>query len=277
MKFKSIIIFLLIFFFVPSKILASEKNFSVMCSSFPVYDFARQVAGGEAEINLLLKPGTEPHEFEPSALDIKALNDSDIFIFTGKYLEPWAEKFSSSLTKTLTVDASKNIELINNDPHIWLDLHRAQEMVKNIAEGFAKKFPEKEKIFQANAEAYCEKLKELDEKFKSLKKNRVLVFAGEFSCNYFITRYGFEYISAYEGENEPSVKKMAEVLKFINENGVKYIFSDAVISSITRSIAEQTKTEILIFNTAHVIFQDSPGFLELMSENLKAIEKAINN
>ena len=272
MKFKNLIFLLIFLFAFPLKVSSNEKNFSIMCSLFPVYDFAREIAKDYAEINLILRPGVEPHEFEPSPLDIKKLNDSDVFIFTGKNMEQWAEKISHSLKNTLIIDVSENIEIFNNDPHIWLDLSKAQEMVKNISKKLAEAKPGLAEIFYKNSEEYCKKLSELDEKFMNLDKNKTLVFAGEFALNYFVKRYNFNYISAYDGENEPSVKKMAEILKFIKENNVKYIFADAFgFSDITRSISGHTGTEILIFNSMERTTEGS--FLEIMQKNYESIEK----
>ena len=276
MKFKKLIFILIFLFAFPLTASSNEKNFSIMCSLFPVYDFAKEVAKDYAEINLILRPGVEPHEFEPSPLDIKKLNDADVFIFTGRYMEEWAEKFSRSLKNTLVIDASENVKIFHKDPHIWLDLSNAQEMVMNIAEGLAKAKPEYKEIFYENAKNYCEKLSELDAKFMSLDKNKTLVFAGEFTFNYFIRRYNFNYISAYDDENEPSIKKMAEILKFIKDNDVKYIFADAFgISNITHSISEQTGTEILIFNSMERAAEDS--FLEIMQKNYNSLRQFIDD
>jgi len=279
MKNKIIILTLILVFF-PSKVLAAEKNFSITCSLFPVYDFAKQVAGNEADVNLLLKPGVEPHEFEPSPLDIKILNDSDVFIFTGEHMEHWAKEISNSLHDVQIIDASEKIKILEGDPHIWLDLNKAQAMVMNISEGLSRARPEKSEIFRRNAEDFCKKLAELDKKFAALKKDfddKTLVFAGEFAFNYFIKRYDFNFISAYDGENEPSIKRMAEVLKFIKENDVKYILAGSLeISAITHSIAEQTGTEILFFDAAESVPQNSRTFLEIMTANYESL-LLINN
>ena len=275
MKFKTII-FLVIYSLTTLKAFADQPNkISIICSLFPVYDFAREVAGEVADVKLLLRPGVEPHEFEPSPMDIKALNDSQVFIFAGKYMEPWAKSLSASLTGVHIIDASHNIELVNNDPHIWLDLTLAQKMVMNIAEGLCKIDSEHAEIFTSNAKIYCEKLSELDEKFMALDKNKTLVFAGEFAAGYFMRRYGFNYVSAYDGENEPSVKRMAEILSFINENQTRYIFAPPIKSAITHSISEQTGTKILTFNAAEMVTSDS-SFLNVMQENYEALEIALH-
>ena len=251
-------------------------NILVTRSSFPVYDMTREIAGDFADVKLLLRPGTEPHEFEPSALDVKALNDADVFIFTGPELEHWAGRIADSLTDTLTINASRNITLVDNDPHIWLDMNLASHMAANILTGLISADKLHSEIFTDNARKLITKLAELDGEFMSLPRNRALVFAGEFSYSYFLRRYGLDYISAYDGENEPGVRKLAEVIRYIRDNNVKHVFSDAVISQATHNIAAQTGAEILTFNTAHNCGEND-SFIEIMTQNLANIRTAIND
>ncbi len=249
----------------------------ISCSMFPVYDFARAVAGTSADVRLILKPGTEPHEFEPSPMDVKALNDSDVFVFTGRHMEHWADRIADTLTDTLAVDASNGIPLAGNDPHIWMDLSFVQKMIYNITEALCVADPEHSAKYTHNAAEYCSKLAELDEKFAALPKSHTLVFAGEFSCGYFVRRYGFEYVSAYEGENEPGIKRMAEIIRHIQEHHVKYILSDLPVSRVTQSISEQTSTEILPFSTAHTVQDTSQTFLQIMADNFTNLAKFLND
>ena len=250
---------------------------NVMCSSFPVYDFARAIIKNSGHVRLLLRPGTEPHEFEPSAMDIKAINDYDVFVYTGKYLEHWAEKITRSINKDIIiVDASKNIELVNNDPHIWLDGINASSMLMNIYMGIIQSDKLHADYYSDNLREYLTKLAELDGEFMILPKNKAVVFAGEFSLAYFLKRYGLDYISAYDGENEPGARKIAQVIKYIQDKGIKYIFSDYEVSAITRSIADQTGTEILIFNTAHAAGEND-DYLEIMTQNLENLKRALND
>ena len=265
MKLKTII-FLILFSLTLTP--SANAGLKISCSMFPVYDFARAVAGDLAEVSLILRPGTEPHEFEPSPRDIMTLNDSNIFVFTGRLMEGWAEKISATLTHTRIIDASEGIVITNNDPHIWLDLSLAQRMISNICDGLCAADPEHAETYTHNAEDYCSRLAELDAKFMTLPKDKALVFAGEFSCGYFVRRYGFEYVSAYDGENEPGINRMAEIMKHIRDNNTEYILSDLPITRVTRSISEQTGAEILTFSTGHNV-QDISGrtFLEIMAEN----------
>ena len=273
MKFKRLLLitsFLLITSTAYAKIV-------VTCSSFPVFDFARNIAGDNAEIKLLLRPGIEPHEFEPSAMDIVTLNDSDVFIYTGPELEHWAEKISHSLNNTRIINASKNIDLVNKDPHIWMDMQMASHMAANILTGLIMADSENSNIYRDNGQNFLRELAELDGEFMSLPRNKTLVFAGEFAANYFIASYGFKYISAYDGENEPGIKRITEIIDFIRNNGTKYILADDFGGSqITRSIANETGAQILTFSTAHMS-SENDSFIAIMRKNLEALKLALND
>lgn len=69
----------------------------IVTTIFPQYDFARQIAGGNADLTMLLKPGAESHSYEPSPQDIKTIQHSDIFIYTGGENDVWIEDLLSSL------------------------------------------------------------------------------------------------------------------------------------------------------------------------------------
>ncbi len=272
MKLKTII-FLAIFSLTSSRAFA---GLSVTCSLFPVYDFTRSITGTLADVKLLLPPGIEPHEYEPSPRDIKALNDSDVFVFTSVEMEAWSAKIS--LPHTKKVNASEGIALVNNDPHVWLDISLSKKMAKNILEALCSVDPENSSSYRDNYDKFCERLDEIDAKFMNMKKNKALVFAGEFSAGYFMRRYGFDYVSAYDGENEPSVKRMAEILRYIKEHKTRYIFTDTgAIPPVTREISSQSGAEILTFATGHNVPDTDTTFIGMMTENYHHVQEAMND
>ncbi|HEX7535028.1 MAG TPA: zinc ABC transporter substrate-binding protein, partial [Syntrophales bacterium] len=109
---------ILTFLFLPScqkneKLTIKEKKLKVVTTLFPLYDFARQVGRERIELNLLLPPGVEAHAFEPRPADIKRIQDSNIFLFTNKFMEPWVDGLLKGIdTRSLTVvDTSQDITL----------------------------------------------------------------------------------------------------------------------------------------------------------------------
>ncbi len=75
----------------------TEDRLQVVATIFPQYDFARQIAGGRADVYMLLKPGEEIHSYEPTPQDIKMIQNSDLFIYTGGENDVWVENILSSL------------------------------------------------------------------------------------------------------------------------------------------------------------------------------------
>ncbi len=98
---------------------AADGRLRVVASLFPQYDFARQIAGDLADVSLLLPPGAESHSFEPTPADMRRIAGADLFIYTGAYMEPWAEHLAVAATdngrdgaNVSVVDASAGIELL---------------------------------------------------------------------------------------------------------------------------------------------------------------------
>ena len=267
---------------------AHAEKLKIICSMYPVYDFALNIAGENADVELLIKPGTEPHDFEPSPLDIKNLNEADVFIFTGLDMEVWAQKILAILNKKkiVIIDASENINIINHDPHVWLDLRNAAKMCGNILAGLCSKDLANAASYKLNADNYINKLLALDKNFEDLisnNKNKTLVFGGVFAYRYFFERCkDLNYVSAYEVESEPSMARVASVIKYIKANNIKYIFYDALESDlIAKSIAAQTGAELLLFHSAHNIsledFNNKLSFYNIMLANLKNIKAVLEN
>ena len=75
----------------------SNSELSVITTFYPVYEFTKEVAGDRADVSMIIKPGTDAHGFEPSARDVAAINDADVFVYSSGEMEPWVGSLMSSL------------------------------------------------------------------------------------------------------------------------------------------------------------------------------------
>src|SRR4030042_2279774 len=93
--------------------LAGDKAIKVVTTLFPLYDFAKNVGGKLVQVELLLPPGMEPHSFEPNPGDIRKISDADVFMYTGKIMEPWIEDVLKGVPNKnlLVIDESMGIVL----------------------------------------------------------------------------------------------------------------------------------------------------------------------
>ncbi len=76
---------------------ASEGSLRVMASFYPMYDFAQKIGGDKVTVTNMVPAGTEPHDWEPSPSDIVALEQADVFVYSGAGMEHWVEDVLASL------------------------------------------------------------------------------------------------------------------------------------------------------------------------------------
>jgi zinc transport system substrate-binding protein len=267
---------------------------------FPLYDFTRIIGGDKVNAFLLLPPGMEAHSFEPKPDDIIRSNKADLFIYTNRYMEPWAVNIANGLDtrKTMVIDASQGVRFLqagkgaehdheeNNgegmDPHIWLDFANAQTMVDNILAALVAKDPADREYFTTNAETYKKKLQELDEQYRSGLSHcakHIFLHGGHFAFGYLANRYGLTYESAYavSANAEPSPAKIARLIRQIEKNGLHNIYTEELVEPrIADTISRETGATVLRLHGSHNISKNDlaagANFLSLMENNLNNLK-----
>ncbi|MEK9149570.1 MAG: zinc ABC transporter substrate-binding protein [Candidatus Desantisbacteria bacterium] len=254
---KKIAVALIIFFLCASCDMAqnAKDKVEVVTTLFPIYDFAKQIGKEKVNVSLLLPPGVESHTFEPKPADIIRISKADIFIYTGKYMEPWVTDMLNAVSNKnlIVVDTSRGINLIDHDeeseyheegehheelahhkgehehrhhhhggkdPHIWLDLSQAQAMVDTIAKALAEKYPANSKYYLNNGREYNIKLADLDGRLKitlSTCKHRTIIYGGHFAFGYFARRYGLRHDSPYKGFSPNAEPTPKAIAELINK------------------------------------------------------------
>lgn len=276
-----------------------QKKLTVVTTLFPIYDFAKIIGQQKADVHMLLPPGVEPHSFEPRPADIKRIQGSDIFIFTGKFMEPWVDNLLKGVdTKSITVvDTSKGIRLMRGlhmheeaehesggiDPHIWLDFTNAVKIVDTIAAAYIDRDPQNKDFYRKTAEEYKIKLDELDKKYKdtlSICQKRIIIHAGHFAFGYLARRYDLQYTSAYKGfspDAEPTPKRLAELVQNVKKYGVRTIYYEELITpKVAETISQETGCNLLLLHGSHNVTRDEMTsgmtFLSLMENNLENLK-----
>ena len=291
-RILTILVWLQIIFCVRAGAAADNGKIKVVTSLFPIYDFTRQVGRDRVDVSLLLPPGVEAHNFEPKPRDLVQLNNADIFIYTGKYMEPWVGNLLRGIAspKLLIIDASQGITLLQDndeekgfDPHIWMDLSNAAKMVETIAAGLAQKDPGHAKFYQSNAGAYKSQLGELDNRFSQTLKacpQKILIQGGHFAFGYLAKRYNLRYISAYKGftpDAEPTARNIAEMVETIKHYQVKYIFYEELLNPrVAETLAQETGASLLKLSAAHNITRDEMAqgitFISILENDLASLK-----
>ena len=286
---------------------AEQQRLQVVTTLFPLYDFARNIGGDKADVSLLLPPGTEPHSYEPKPDDMVRINRAALFIYTNRFMEPWAERILKSSTpgRPEVVDASSGLTLADiegegdhgghaverhggverKDPHVWLDFANAGRMVDTLLAAFVAKAPAHRSYFEANAASYKMKLAELDGRYRAVLgscRSRTLLHGGHYAFGYLARRYALTYLAAsgVAADAEPSPARLAELVKQIRKLGLRAVFAEELVSPrVAETIASETGAEVLRLHAGHNISRDELArgvtFLSLMEANLAVLEKGL--
>ncbi len=171
------------------------------------------------------------------------------------------------------------------DPHAWLDVRNAIEMVRNIAQALSDADPANAAFYEANAQAYIAVLEALDEEIVSLveqipEEARLLVTPHE-ALGYFADRYGFKLVGSLLGgmDREPSAQDIAKLVEEIKATGVKAIFTENIVNpQLFDRIAQEAGVKIgpRLFTDA-LGAPDSPGatYVDMMRYNVRSIVEAL--
>lgn len=275
-----------------------DGRLKVMASLYPMYDFARKVGGDKIQVKDMVPAGTEPHDWEPAATDIRNLEDADVFVYNGADLEHWAEDVLDTLeNQDLVVsEASDGVELLDGgedhahgdngkDPHVWLDPMRAKQEMANIKDAFVKADPENKDYYEANYEKYAGEFDELDQEFRDgLKdtKSRDIIVAHEafgYLCNaYDLTQLAIEGLTP---DSEPDPAKMQEVIEYAKKYDIHTIFFEELASpKVAKTVAKEVDAVTAVLNPIEGLSEEDieagEDYFSVMRKNLEALQKALN-
>lgn len=276
-----------------------ETKLQIVCTSFPAYDFAREIAGDRAELTLLIKPGSEVHSYEPTPKDMIRIQESDLFICNGGESEQWAKTLITPELNTIymmdcvdtveeSADGIYNAEDGESelDEHVWTSPLNAIKISEEICNALCKLDTDNAEAYKTNFTAYKAQLMALDREFRQVIKNsgkHTLVFADRFPMRYFALEYGLDCYAAFPGcssETEPSAKTVAYLIDRVREDKIPAVlymeFSNQKMADV---ICEDTGCKKLPFYSAHSVsaeqFEQGVSYLDLMRINLNSLKEAL--
>lgn len=305
MKRSSIILLILVILLTGCKIKKDDKKM-IVATNFPAYDFARAVLGDTdtIELTMLLKPGSEIHDFEPTPKDMKNIIDSSIFIYVGGESDEWINdvlnninKKKTKLVKMMDLVELKKEEIVEGmesdedddeyDEHIWTSPANAIIIINYLKDEIIKLDPDNKDIYEANAKKYIDELTNIDNDFKDIVNNakrHEIIFGDRFPLRYFVEQYNLDYYAAFPGcaeQTEASAKTISFLINKVKEDQIPVIFKIELSNGkIANTIADETNTKVLEFNTAHNVsiddFNKGITYVDLMKKNIKVLKEALN-
>ena len=194
-------------------------------------DVTRQLVGDEANVDVVMPIGADPHEFAPSARQAEAMQDADLLVVNGAGFEQGMagiiDGATADGTPTFTVADHVALRHVDgtehadehagdddhdhdgDDPHLWTDPTNVAAAVTPLADALRGLDGVDAAAIEQRATRYVRELQDLDAEVVGIlapipAARRVLVTNHE-AMGYFADRYGFEVV----GTVIPSMTTMA--------------------------------------------------------------------
>lgn len=273
---------------------------------YPLYDFAQKIAGDKVQVRCLIRPGIEPHDWEPSARDLADLSKSDLLLCNGLGMELWIKNAVDAMgaVRFQVVETAQDITPITSgcghhhecgehhddfsapDPHVWLSPVNVKIILKNIADAFVKLDPDNAEYYQENLRLWSAKCDELDRKYRdalSAAERKEIVVSHQ-AFGYLCREYGLTQIPI-EGltlQSDPGMARMAELVKKIRDDKIPVVFVESSQDRrIGDALAKETGAKVEVLNPYETLYDDQikagDDYFSVMTRNLEAVKKAISN
>lgn len=229
----------------------------VVASIFPIADLTRVIAGDDARVRVLLRPGASPATFDPTPATVREVRDARLLVLVGGGLDGWAgELAASSGAHALTLLDGIRLEgegdaAGTGNPHLWLDPVRTRdELLPRIADALVEVLPRARPRIEARAAALADTLTALDGEIRSALtplENRSFV-ASHPAWAYYARRYDLRQVGVVHQHpgQEPSPRAVADVVDRARAAGVPVVFGEPqVADAAARSLAEELSIPLL--------------------------------
>ncbi len=274
----------------------NDGTLSVVTSFYGIKALTEEIGGDKVTIKNIIPEGTEPHDFEPKAKDMKAIEEADVFIYNGAGMEEWIDAVKASISnkELLMVEASNGVDFINidetseesehnhsgKDPHTWLGLTSSKVEAKNIKNALVEKDPTNRDYYEANYEAFQVKIDSvIDEytpKFKALKNKDFVT--GHATFGYLCKDLGLiqNSIEGVFAEGEPSPKELENLIEHCKENNIKAIFVEELVNQeLSNTLAKEVGVETKQIYTLHSS-EDGKSFSDALKYDVETIYDTIS-
>ncbi|HEM3702357.1 TPA: zinc ABC transporter substrate-binding protein [Streptococcus suis] len=275
-----------------------KEGLTIVTSFYPIYSLVKEVSG---ELNDVRMIGSRQgiHSYEPSAADIKAIYDADVFIYHSRILESWANRLEPNLqgSSVKVLEASTTLPLIKvpgledmevsqgideaslYDPHTWLDPILVADEAREIAKLLGEQDPDHAQEYHENAEAFAKEAEQLYQTYKPIfEKVSSKTFVTQHTAfSYLAHRFGLTQLGiAGVSEEEPSPKRLAEIKEFVEDYQVRTIFVEKGVSDkMAQTLAKETGVELRVLDPLEADPENAATYLDNLKVVLDTLAKEL--
>jgi zinc transport system substrate-binding protein len=278
---------------------------NLVTSFYPTYiiglNVVDQVPGLQLDSLTDFKAGCL-HDYQLTTGDMRLLSEADVFIMNGGGMESYIEDVVKNYPELMMVNISDGVDMLDSgekegepNSHVWLDPKRYILQITNfenaltqyisgrtdLSEEYKKETIQK---LTANAEAYIQKVNELETELESViqgmegsrtaENQNVIIFHEAFA--YLAERAGLTvaHTIEVEGDTALSAGEIADIISQVREEGIRYLFTEEQYgASITDRIVEETDAKAYIIDSAVTGDGTKDSYLNSMEKNLQTLKE----
>lgn len=277
--------------------ISADEVLNVVATTTIAGDVLAHVGGDAIHLQVLLKPGGDPHSFQARPSDLLAASAADVIYVSGFSLEgTMLDSLSSAAPGVPMVDLSEGIDPLraqpgdeqngSGNPHVWLDPDNVRRWTENAALALGRMDPEHKLIFNRNAQGYRRELASLNEWIEAqimvLPTDRRLLVSDHRELEYFAQRYGFEVsgslVASFSSDAEPSARELADLeTRLLGMNAGAIFVSSTVNPKLAERVSADTGLKAVQLFIGSLSDPDGPApdYIEMMKYNVRAIVDAL--
>ncbi len=260
-----------------------------------IADIARNVAGDNAEVVSVTRPGAEIHGYQPTPRDLLRARGADLVLWNGLNLERWFEKFLQRLDHVPAVVVSEGIEPIGigegaysgkPNPHAWMSPDGIGIYVENIRVALTELDPANADSYAANAADYLQRIEAaltpLRERLATIPDAHRWLVTSEGAFSYLARDLKLRelYLWPINADSQGTPLQVRKVIDAVREHGIPVIFSESTVSDKpARQIARETGARY-----GGVLFVDSlskpdgpvPTYIDLLRVTIETIVEGLS-
>lgn len=244
--------------------LIAQDKIKVSSFSTILTEIATTVGGARVDVTAHLKPGVDPHDFDPKPSDMRTVAASDLVLLSAKHMEGYVGRLQEATgTRGKLVHVGDSLPSLKltvqhgdhthdgEDPHWWHSVRNIVRATKTVRDELTRISPADKAAFSANASAYITRLEALDQwvklKVAELPRDRRKLVTNHDAFGYFAKEYGFTVmpIAGVSKNAQPGSKAVSELINAIKSAGVKAVFSEDV--SNPKAVQEITRETGAVF------------------------------
>ncbi len=280
----------------PSQVQTPDPRPQVVSTSTILTDLAREIAGDNIVLTGILKPGSDPHIYEPVPEDSKALEDANLILYNGYNLEPGlirlmnaAGEKATKLAVGETVPALQMRKAGRTvpDPHVWGDARNTISMMIAIRDALIELTPTQRNYFTENANRLRQELEQLDtwirDQIETIPASRRKLVTTHDAFQYYGRAYGITIAGSLIGistEEQPSAQTVKQLTDSVKDAGVPAIFAETTINpALIKTVAKEAGVKL----APRQLYSDSIGapgsgsetYIKMMIANTTSIVEAL--